>query len=187
MVSFSSKEDENDVTLKVIKKLISQVPDGPLENVEEISISEQLSPVLQPTDHKQKSLKRGPKSPGSWYSEIRKDWGNLDDVDKLGRSWLASLPEVLELATSKYEGGVIGKGRALKEVLTQALVEAKQCETDKKTYAILNKFPKMKIREIAAACGIDRSTLSRDYVSKATVILTETSQLVIGHKSKSGG
>ena len=185
MDNFLSREDDIDVTTKVIEKLLRQVPDEPLKHVEEITLPEPLSRTSRTTYRKQASGQRGPKPPDSWYREIRKAWGVLDDVDKLGRSWLASLPEVQELATSEYEGGLIGRGKALKELLTQALIEARQYETDEKTHMMLSKYPEVKINVIAKECGISREQFSRNYVSKATTILTETFQRTIGRKTKS--
>ena len=185
MASFSSKEDEKDVTLKVIKKLVSQVPDGPLRQVEEITVPQPLSPISPTAYNKQERLKRGPRSPDSWYTEIRKDWRNIEDVDKLGRSWLSLLPQVQKLAVSKYGGGLVGRGMALKELLTQALTQARRYETDDKTHAMLRKYPVVTIEAIARGCGITREQFSRNYCPKATMILTEAFQLTIGRRSKS--
>lgn len=185
MESSSSKEDDMDVTLKVVEKLLSRVPDEPLKHVEEIILPEPLSRTSRTTYRKQASRKRGPKPPDSWYKGVRKDWGNLDDADKLGRSWLSLLPKVQKLAASKYGGGLAGRGMALKELLTQALIEARRYETDEKTHAMLGKYPEVTITTIAKGCSITREQFSRNYCYKAVTILTEAFQLVIGHRSKS--
>lgn len=74
---------------------------------------------------------------------------------------------------------------ALKELLTQALIEARRYETDEKTHAMLSKYPEVTITTIAKGCGITREQFSRNYCYKAVTILTESFQLVIGRRSKS--
>lgn len=178
-----SKGDAIEVPPEVLKELLSHVPDEPLKHVEEIILPEPWPPFPQKIRIKQVSSKRGPKSPKLWASEVRKDWGNLNDVDKLGRSWLADLPKVQRIAASKYDGGMIGRGRALKELLAQALIEAREYNTDGKTHAMLSKYPDLKIKEIAEGCGVKREHFSRLYCRKATAILTMTFQRIIGRKS----
>ena len=53
MESSSFKEDDMDVTLKVVEKLLSRVPDGPLKHVEEIILPEPLSRTSWNTYRKQ--------------------------------------------------------------------------------------------------------------------------------------
>jgi len=65
MGSFSSKDDDIDITPEVIEKLLSRVPDGPLKHVEEIILPEPLSRTSRTTYRKQASRKRGPKPPDS--------------------------------------------------------------------------------------------------------------------------
>ena len=131
--SVSSKRDDIDIELEVIEKLLRLDFDGPLKNVEEIVISD--LPVISPRQGSNRKIeKRGPKHLEKWIRDIRKNWGDLDDVYKLGRNQLASLTEVQALATDKYEGGYIGRGRAVKELLTQALIEARSYNTEEKTH-----------------------------------------------------
>ena len=179
--SVSPKRDDIDIEPELIEKLLRLDFDGPLKNAEEIVISD--LPVISPRQGaKRKIGKRGPKPLEKWIRDIRKNWGDLDDVYKLGRSRLASLPEVQALATDKYEGGYIGRGRAVKELLTQALIEARSYNTDEKTHMMLSKYPEAKINVIAKECGISREQFSRNYCHKAATILTMTFLRIIGRK-----
>lgn len=139
-------------------------------------------PSLSQDSRKQKGSKRGPKPPGLWASDIKKDWDNIEDADKLGKSWLAFLPEIQEITRSKYEGGLIGRGSALKELLTRALAEARQLDTDEITHAMLINYPKLNITEIAESCGISREIFSRNYCPKAAIILTRIFRRIIGRR-----
>ncbi len=131
-------------------------------------------PIISPHSYsKGKRVRRGLKSPEDWVSEIRKCWTNLDELDKLARSWLAFLPQIQRIAVSKYGGGIDGRGKALQELLTQALSEAKQYKTDEKTHAVLSKYPDVDKTKIADEFHMSREQFSRVYVSKANKILTK--------------
>ena len=140
-------------------------------------------PVIQPHRYsKSKGEKRGPKPLEKWIIDIRMGWRDIEDVYKLGRSRLASLPEVQTLATDKYEGGYIGRGKAVKELLTKALIEARSYNTDEKTHMMLSKYPEVQINIIAKECGISREQFSRNYCYKAATILTIAFLRIIGRK-----
>ena len=174
----TSSQDDEEISPKALLKLLS-IASGPLEYVEEVKFPEPLSP-LSPTAHlKQTSNKRGPKSKEDWMKKVRRDWGNMNNEEKLAESWLAQLPAVQKLAASKYGGRTIGSGLALQELLKKALAESQQYEMENQTREILNNFPKMSILEIASKLGIDRSYLSRRYVTRATSLLTKSFQRVI--------
>jgi putative heme iron utilization protein len=79
----------------------------------------------------------------------------------------------------------VGRGRALKQLLTEALVEARQYNTDEKTRAMLNKYPEIIIEAIAKECGITRKQFIRQYCPKATMILTAAFRGFMGRKLKS--
>ena len=86
------------------------------DNVEEIVISD--LPVISPRQRaKRKIGKPGPKPLEKWIRDIRKNWGDLDDVYMLGRSRLASLPEVQALATKGLRSKATGTG-----VMSMAMV-----------------------------------------------------------------
>lgn len=173
--------DSLEIAPELLEKLLSLGCDGPLKDVQDITIPEPW-PSISQDSRKQKGSKRGPKPPELWVSEIRKDWDNVEDADKLGRSWLAFLPEIQEIARSKYEGGIIGRGSALKDFLTRAIAEARQLDTDKMTHAMLINYPKLNITEIAKSCGISRETFSRNYCPKAAIILTRIFRRIIGRR-----
>lgn len=180
----SKGADSIDIAPEVLVKLLSPgYHANQLKDVEEIVISE--LPLISPHDYsKGKRSRRGPKSPEDWVSEIRKCWRNLDDVDKLARSWLAFSPQIQRIAVSKYGGGIDGRGKALKELLTQALSEAKQYNTDEKTHAILSKYPDVNKTKIADEFDMSREQFSRGYVSKANKILTKAFLDILHHRSK---
>jgi len=180
----SKGADSTDIAPEVLVKLLSPgYHANQLKDVEEIVISE--LPLISPHDYsKGKKGRRGPKSPEDWVSEIRKCWTNLDDVDKLARSWLAFSPRIQRIAISKYGGGIDGRGKALKELLTQALSEAKQYNTDEKIHAILSKYPDLNKRKIADEFHMSREQFSRGYVSKANTILTRAFLDILHRLSK---
>ena len=175
--TYTSSQDE-EISPEVLLKLISNVS-GPLKNVQDVKFPEPLSPI-SPTSHPIKTnSKRGPKSSEDWTREVRKAWGNLYEVDELGKSWLAQIPAVQKLAASKYGGRMIGGGQALQYLLNQALTLCQHYEMENGTLEILKNFPKIKIVDIASQLGINRSYLSRRYMTKATSLLTIALQRVI--------
>jgi len=179
--SASSKRGNTDIDPEVLERLLRLDFNGPLEHVEEIVISD--VPLISPRRYsKRKKGRRGPKSFDEWVSEVRRCWTNLYDEDKLARSWIAFTPRVQKISVSKYGGGIVGRGKALKELLTQAVLEAKQYDNDEKTSAVLSKYPHITKTEIAAEFGMTREQFSRSYVSKATKILTVTFLRIIGRK-----
>ena len=175
---YDSDKDDVEISPKALLKLVSNVS-GPLKHVEDVKLPEPLSPIT-PTSHPAKTnSKRGPKSIEDWTREVRKAWGNLYDVDELGKSWLAQLPVVQKLAAGKYGGRMIGSGQALQYLIKQALTLCQQYDMENETQEILKNFPKLKIVEIASKLGINRSYLSRRYMTKATSLLTKAFQRVI--------
>jgi len=180
----NNQGDDIDISPEIIKKLLSQISDGPLKDVEDVVFPEPWPPFPS-TRREDTGTRRGPKSREVWASEIRRVWDYIEDVESLSKSWLARLPQVQALSTSKYGGGLVGRGRALREFLTRALMVARQFKTDEKTLAILNQYPKMSIKAIADKYGETREQFSRQYGSKATLILTMIFQQAIGRKSKS--
>jgi hypothetical protein len=173
--------DPPEIAPELLKKLLSLGCGGPLKDVLDITIPEPW-PSLSQDSRKQKGSKRGPKPPELWVSEIKNGWDNIEEVDKLGRSWLAFLPEVQEIARSKYEGGTIGRGSALKELLTRAVAEARQLDTDEMTHTMLINYPKLNITDITKLCGISRETFSRNYCPKVAIILTRIFRRIISRR-----
>lgn len=104
----------------------------------------------------------------------------MDNVDALGKSWLAALPTVRKLAVSKYGGGLDGRGRALKELFTKALEQAKLSDVDDMTRALLHRYPKETVKGIAAGFGRTREQFSRTIGVKAAVMLVTEFRRVTG-------
>ncbi|MBU2535377.1 MAG: hypothetical protein KKD83_04315 [Chloroflexi bacterium] len=157
---------------EVLNKLLSQIPDGPLKNVEEVIFPEPLPHFRIPRRLKNSKSKRGPKSIEDWNKEVRSVWGHLYDTEELEKSWLAQLPTIQKLAASEHGGRTIGSGLALQALLKKALEEVLKYDMEDKTKAVLTYFPKMKIIDIASQVGLERSSLSRRYVSRAVNLLT---------------
>ena len=167
----SSREDV-EIDPEVVMKLLSQIPDGPLKNVEEIIFPEPLPRFHIPRRLKSSNSKRGPKSIEDWNKEVRSVWGHLYDTEELEKSWLAQLPTIQKLAASEHGGRTIGSGLALQALLKKALEEVLKYDMEDQTKAVLTYFPKMKIKDIASQVDLDRSSLSRRYVSRAVNLLT---------------
>lgn len=179
--NLSNGSSDINVDPEVLERMLRIGNEGPLRTVEELVISD--IPVISPHHlPKRKGERRGPKSLEEWISEIRRCWTYCNDEDKLAGSWIAFVPQVQKISVSKYGGGLVGRGRAMKELLAQALQEAKKHNTDEKTLAVLSKYPHVKKREIADEFGMTREQFSRSYVSKATKILTITFLSIIGRK-----
>ncbi len=172
----SSKDDE--ISPQALIKFISNVS-GPLKNVQDVKFPEPLSPISPTTYPTKTSSKRGPKSIEDWNREVRKTWGNLYEVDELGKSWFAQIPAIQKLAAGKYGGRTLGSGLALQDILKQALAESQKYDTENETQEILKNFPRLKIIDIASKLGLNRSYLSRRYMTKATSLLTKTFQRVV--------
>lgn len=174
----SSREDV-EIDPEVLMKLLSRIPDEPLKNVEEVILPEPLPRFHIPRRLKSSRSKRGPKSIEDWNKEIRSVWGHLYDTEELEKSWLAQLPVVQKLAASEHGGRTIGSGLALRALLKKALIEVQQYDMEAQTRVILTNFPKMKIVEIASQLKLDRSYLSRRYVTRAINLLTMAFQRLI--------
>jgi hypothetical protein len=172
----SLSQEEVEINPDIFMKLLSQIPGGPLINVEEVIIPEPLPHFRSPSRRKSSGSKRGPRSIIEWNKEIRNAWGHLYDVDELEKSWLAQLPMVQKLAAKEYGGRTVGSGLALQAVLKQALIDVQEYDMEPQTRMILTDFPKKKIVEIASELKLDRSYLSRRYVTRAVSLLTVASQ-----------
>ena len=180
----ASSQGDDDISPEIIEKLLRKTSDGPMKDVEDVVFPEPWPPFPH-IRHKNTKSKRGPRSIEDWTSEIRRVWDYLGDIENLSKSWLARLPQVQALSISKYEGGFLGRGRALRELMIKALMVARQFKTDERTHTMLNKYPEMSVKAIALKYGVTREQFSRQYGSKATSILTMAFQHVIGRKSKS--
>ncbi len=101
------------------------------------------------------------------------------DIEVLEKSWLAQLPVVQKLAAKEHGGRTIGSGLALQAVLKQALIEVQEYDIEAQTRVILTDFPTKKIVEIASLLKLDRSYLSRRYVTRAMNLLTVAFQRLI--------
>lgn len=104
----------------------------------------------------------------------------MDDVDGLSKSWLTALPTVRKLAIAKYGGGLDGRGRALREIFTRALEQSRLADTDERTHALLNRYPKETIKEIALGFGRSREHFSRTVANNAVAILVTEFRRVTG-------
>ena len=165
-------EDGAEIDPEVIMKLLSQIPDGPLKNVEEIVFPEPLPHFRKSRRLENSKNRRGPKSIEDWNKEIRYAWGHLYDTERLEKSWLAQLPVAQKLAASEHGGRTIGSGLALQALLKKALEEVQKYDMEAQTKTVLTYFPKMKIKDVASQVDLDRSSLSRRYVSRAVNLLT---------------
>jgi hypothetical protein len=173
-----SREDIN-IDPEILIKLLSPIPNGPLKNVEEVIVPEPLPHLRLPSRKKSSGSKRGPRSIQDWNKEIRNVWGYLYDIDKLEKSWLAQLPVAQRLAAKEYGGRTIGSGFALQALLKKALINVQQYDMETQTRVILKDFPKKKIIKIASELNLDRSYLSRRYVTRAIGLLTVAFQNII--------
>ncbi|MGD1120292.1 MAG: hypothetical protein ABR886_12565 [Dehalococcoidales bacterium] len=176
--SYDSNKDDDEIPTHALLKFVSNVS-GPLTHVEDVKLPKPLSPISPTSRPARTNAKRGPKSVEDWIREIRKAWGNLYEVDELGKSWLAQIPAVQKLAAGKYGGRMIGSGQALQYLLNQVLTLCQHYEMENGTMEILKNFPKLKLVEIASQLGINRSYLSRRYMTKASSLLTKAFQRVI--------
>jgi len=171
--------EDDEIDIETLMKLLSPVPDGPLKNVEEVIIPEPLPSLRLSRRIKSSGSKRGPRSIKDWNKEIRHAWGYLYDIEKLEKSWLAQLPLIQKLAAKEHGGRTIGSGLALQAVLKQALVEVQKYDMEPQTRVILTDFPKKKIVEIASELKLDRSYLSRRHVTRAISLLTIAFQRIM--------
>lgn len=176
---YNSSRETVEIDPEVIMKLLSQIPDGPLINVEDVIIPEPLPRFSILSRMKSSRSKRGPRSIKDWNKEIRTVLGHLYDIEVLEKSWLAQLPMVQKLAAKEHGGRTIGSGLALQAVLKQALIDVQEYDMEPQTRVILTDFPKKKIIEIASELKLDRSYLSRRYVTRAISILTVAFQRII--------
>lgn len=176
---YNSSSEGTDIDPEVIMKLLSQIPDGPLKTAEEIVFPEPLSRFHIPRSLKSRGKKRGPRSKEDWNKEIRRVWGHIFDEKELENSWLAQHPVVQKIAASEHGGRAIGSGLALQALLKKALVDAQEYDMEAQTQEILTNFPKMGINEIASQLKLDRSYLSRRYVTRAVNLLTKAFQRLV--------
>ncbi len=153
---------------------------GPLKDVQEVEFLKPIPVSALKALIPRPPSERGPKSDDKWRHEIRKIWACMDDVDKLGKSWIAALPTVRKLAISKYGGGLDGRGRVLKELFTKALEQAKLTDADDMTRALLNRYPKETLKDIAAGFNKSREQFSRTIGTKAAVMLVTEFRRVTG-------
>lgn len=177
--TYNSSPEDVKIDPEVLEEFLSRVPDGPLRNVEEIILSEPIPRFHMPRRLKSRGNKRGPRSRENWNEEIRRIWGHLFDEKELEQSWLAQHPVVQKLAASEHGGRTIGSGLALQALLKKALVDVQQYDMEAQTREILMNFPKMRINEIASQLELDRSYLSRRYVTRAVNLLTKAFQRLI--------
>lgn len=176
---YNSSQEDIKIDPEILIKLLSPVPNGPLKNVEEVIVPEPLPRLRLSNRIKSSGSKRGPRSIKDWNKEIRTVLGHLYDIEVLEKSWLAQLPMVQKLAAKEHGGRTIGSGLALQAVLKQALIDVQEYDMEPQTRVILTDFPKKKIIEIASELKLDRSYLSRRYVTRAISILTVAFQRII--------
>jgi hypothetical protein len=175
----SRKEMILAVSPEELEKLLRLESRWPLKDVEDVVLPPPLETCSSVVAPGVSASKRGRRSAADWLKEISLAWGNLYREDKLQESWLASLPMVERLAASKYGGGIVGKGMALKTLLQQALSKARQQATDERVRALLTKYPNEKMTDIAAQLGLSREQVSRRYCTQAASLLVMTFQGVL--------
>jgi hypothetical protein len=174
-----SSQEEIEIEPDTLLKLLSRVS-GPLKHVEEVEFPEPISSISKSRIDKQKISNRGRKSSEKWLTEIRRTWRYIDEEDKLSESWLAKLPQIQNLAASRYGGKELGRGLALQEVLRKAIIEAQKYSANQKIQGVLAKYPRVKMKEIAGQFGlISREHFSRNYGRKAAVLVVRAFQLLL--------
>lgn len=179
MSTSSSSENKFNIDPEILERIL-QPTDGPLKNVEGIEFLKPLSVNL--SKYTEKIItNRGPRSTEERINEIRKDWRNINNEDKLQKSWLSSLPQIESRAASQYGGAAIGRGIALSDVLQKALEEAKKRNPDKVIMVILTKYPETSQEKIGSEFNLSREIINRNYMPKAAKLLTLAFQYVLEH------
>lgn len=132
-----------------------------------------------PEGDRRSTTRRGRKSRAEWEAWVREALSNLDDPIALGRSPLARLTFVGQVAQERYRLSVAARGRALRDIL-RACLQAVGKEIDQ---APLGKLIECLTagrsqRELARELGISEEHLSRTYKARLVRLVTEKLRLV---------